>query len=186
MLRKCTVIMLAVILVNCQSSPVSEVIEEETLIEQAKEVNQPTPCLSNNESEDCLLVLQTIEYTLPDLKCDPYELVVDVETRFFTPAGLGAGSTSRIDWEFFPEGNAGNWVIDLEDPIVPNSQGTISMAGCFSFGDQNMLRITRTITDEFGNVSNELVIEVEDPNPSKVMAGTEAEFEFHSGLVSMN
>ncbi len=176
----------ALFLMNCQSTPISEALDESDLIDQVS-TNQPTnTCSSNNESEDCELVLSTIAYELPEVSCDPYEMVVDVSTNFFTPAGLEMGTTSRIDWEFLPEGNAGFWIVDLEDPFEANTTGSISMAGCFSFGDQSTLRITRSITDHDGNKSNELVIDIADPNPAKVIAGAKSEFEFLDSFVAIN
>ncbi|MGB0346782.1 MAG: hypothetical protein ACPGGA_04805 [Balneolaceae bacterium] len=178
MLRILAIITFALFLINCQSTPVSDLTQKDQQELQAKDNNQPTTCLTNNESEECSLLLEEINFSLPDLHCDPYEFVVDIETSFFTPAGLGDGSTSRIDWEFLPNGNAGFWVTDLEKPIPPNSRGSITMTGCFSYGDQSTLRIKRTITDQIGNISNELVIDIEDPRPSKVIAGPKSEFEF--------
>jgi hypothetical protein len=186
MSRVLAIITFALFMLNCQSTPVGEIDQQASQEVQAKGNNQPTSCLTNNQSEECSLVLDSIIYTLPELRCDPYELVVDIETSFTTPAGLGEGSTSRIDWEFLPDGNAGFWITDLEQPVPPNSKGSISMAGCFSYGDQTTLRIRRSITDQLGNISNELIIDVEDPNPSKVIAGTSSEFEFHSHLLSTN
>lgn len=110
MLRVLAIIIFALFLINCQSTPVSDLNHEDQQELQAKDNNQPTTCLTNNESEECSLLLEEINFNLPDLHCDPYEFVVDIETSFFTPAGLGDGSTSRIDWEFLPEGNAGFWL----------------------------------------------------------------------------
>ena len=186
MSRVLTIITFALFLMNCQSTPVGEIGNEDISEVQQKENNQPNSCLTNNESDECTLVLETINYALPDLRCDPYELVVDIETSFFTPAGLGDGSTSRIDWEFFPNGNAGFWITDLEKSIPPNSKGSSSMAGCFSFGDQTTLRIKRTIIDHLGNISNELSIDVEDPNRTKIAEGTKAEFEFYSIALNLD
>ncbi len=185
MSRVLAIITFALILINCQSTPVGEIDENRKQDVQAKESNQPTSCLTNNESEECSLLLQSIDFNLPDLSCDPYEMVVDIDTNFFTPAGLGDGSTSRIDWEFLPAGNAGFWVTNLEQPIPPNTTGNISMTGCFSFGDQSILKITRTITDQLGNVSNELEIEINDPSPSKVISGAESEFEFSTSELTI-
>ena len=186
MSRVLAIIIIALFLINCQSTPVGEMEQDENPINQAIELNQFNNCLSNNQSDECALVLKTIDFDLPDLNCDPYELVVEVETSFFTPAGLELGSTSRIDWEFFPKGNAGFWLVDLEQSIPANSNGIISMSGCFTYGDQTTLRLTRSIIDHHGNISNELSIDVEDPTPSKVITGTSSKFEFAASSITTN
>jgi|GEM_PF-1523771 len=186
MSRVLIIITFAFFLMNCQTSPVGQNINEEEEVSQAKTTNQSTTCLTNNQSEECSLLLESISFSLPDLQCDPYELVVDVETGFHTPAGLGNGSTSRIDWEFLPNGNAGHWTTAIEEPVAANSSGIISMKGCFSYGDQTTLRITRTIIDEFGNESNVLDIEIPDPTPSKTVAGAQSVFEFQYSELSLN
>lgn len=185
MSRGFTIITLALLTWNCQSTPIAETgLDTETL---AKEFSQPTTkCLTNNESEECNLVLETIAYNIPEVACEPYQLVVDVETLFRTPAGLGDGSISRIDWEFLPDGNAGFWITNIEQPVAPNSSGSISMSGCFSFGDQTSLRITRTITDQLGNESNSLVVDVENPTLSKVSTSAQSAFEITNSSISIN
>lgn len=188
MSRVIPIILFALFSINCQTTSVDDVqAEHEKEAVSTNAVNQPTTnCQENNQTEACSLTLETIRYEIPDLSCEPYQLVVEVETSFYTPAGLGDGSLSRIDWEFLPQGNAGFWVSNIEQPIAPNTTGSISMSGCFTYGDQSTLRITRTIIDQLGNESNALVIEVDNPNNSKVMVGAESAFLFSTTELQMN
>ena len=181
MSRVYVIITFALFLINCESTPIGNELNGQEEVSQAKVSNQPTTnCLTNNQSQECSLLLESISFELPELRCDPYEHVIDVETSFFTPAGLGDGSTSRIDWEFLPNGNAGFWVSNIEEPVEPNSFGTVTMTGCFSFGEQTTLRVARTITDQLGNESNVLTLDIEDPSPSKIRSGSYSEFEFQT------
>ncbi len=186
MSRALTIITFAVLVINCQSTPISQEFESQESVSQASEENQPTTCLTNNQSDECALELNTIDFELVETVCNPYETVVDISTGFYTPAGLGDGSTSRIDWEFLPNGNGGFWTTGIDQPVAPNTAGTMSMTGCFTFGSQDTLRITRTIKDELGNVSNEMVIEVENPNRSKINTSAKAAFEYQSSFLSIN
>lgn len=186
MSRVLSVITAAVFFINCQSTPISQDFDGQESVSQAAEVNQPTNCLTNNQSENCALVLNTIDFEIPETSCNPYELMVDVSTGFYTPAGLGDGSTSRIDWEFLPTGNGGFWTTSINQPVPPNTSGSISMVGCFTFGNQQSLKITRTIIDQLGNESNTLVVEVENPAKSKAQNNSASAFEFQTSSFSIN
>jgi hypothetical protein len=180
------IVITALVLLNCQSTPISDDFTGQKSVSQAADVNQPTNCLTNNQSEACALTLNTIDYELPETSCNPYELVVDISTGFYTPAGLGDGSTSRIDWEFLPAGNGGFWTTSIDQPVPPNTSGTMSMTGCFTFGNQQTLKITRTIIDQLGNTSNELIIEVDRPEKAKTATHTQPAFEYQTSAFTLN
>ena len=184
MSRVTIIITLAIFLLNCQAGPLNTNIDEAG--QERENIQYDLSCQSNNQNEDCALVLKSIDYTMPDVSCQPYDLLVQIDTEFFTPAGLGQGTTTKVEWEFLPKGNGGFWITDLETAVEPNSNGTIQVNGCFSFGNQQTLVITRTITDENGNQSNALTIEIENPTLAKTSTNAEAAFEFRSASYSLN
>ncbi len=171
-------ILFVVFQVNCTSSPVSLEFEEDNQEKNAKN-NYPV-CTTNNQSEECALLLANITYNLPGEECQVFDLLVEIDTEFFAPAGLGNGSTTRLDWEFLPNGNAGFWIAPIEEIIPANSNGVIEMVGCFTYGNQQTLRISRTIEDEYENASNVLTIEIDNPNPGKILANASSNFEVQS------
>ena len=172
---KSYIILAAVIALGCQQTMITNSLDEEDVHEKEK-ISEPV-CTENNESEACTLELTEIEYDLPTQPCEPYEQIVVVNTTFFAPAGLNEGSITRFDWEFLPEGNAGFWVSNIDVTVPGNSSGSIDMSGCFTFGEQEELRITRTISDELGNESNSLTITIPRTNKAKAIAQVDPGFE---------
>ena len=168
----------ALFLLNCSQTPLTP--QEDELAGQEKEKateSSALACTENNTSEECSLLLTEIEYTLPEEPCQPYDFVVQVNTEYLAPAGLGEGSTTRLDWEFLPDGNAGFWIAGVDQVVPENASGTIEMIGCFTFGAQDTLKITRTIEDEDGNESNILSISIINPVQAKVATNATSGFE---------
>lgn len=166
----------AVLFINCQtttSTPYQKV--EEEITQKAKAAS--TACSENNTSDECQLRLTSIDVELLDDPCEPYDQIMVVNTEFFAPAGLNEGSITRLDWEFLPNGNAGFWISNIDAVVPKNSSGTIEMSGCFTFGEQDTLQVTRVIIDDFGNRSNELVMKIPRSSKSKVMTHTVSGFE---------
>ena len=168
-------------LMNCSQTPLSPQ-EDEMAGQEREKTTEPMglTCTENNSTEDCSLLLTNIDYTLPEEPCQPYDFVVQVNTQYLAPAGLGDGSTTRIDWEFLPNGNAGFWVAGINQNVDSNSTGIIEMQGCFTFGSQETLKITRVVKDELGNESNELTINIPNPVQAKVVTTTASGFEVMS------
>jgi hypothetical protein len=161
---------------NCQSTPLSGAIDtREPVPVQNLEVSEPI-CAENNTGDGCELELTVISYDLPDTPCEPFENYVRIDTRFFAPAGLHDGSLSRLDWEFLPNGNAGFWFTGIDQEIDANTGGIIQMAGCFSYGNQQTLKITRIIEDQNGNLSNTLSVEIPNPVKSKIAGAAPSNF----------
>lgn len=178
MYRISALFLLAAVMLNCESTPLQSVDMVETSKKEVstQQENEPT-CTENNTTVECQLELQTIDFVIPDTSCEPYEVLVQIDTKFYTPAGLNDGSTSRVDWEFLPDGNAGFWIASLDQDVAPNSTGSIQMLGCFTYGEQQTLRITRTIRDENGNKSNALMVNIPRPERGKIAQIGESAFE---------
>lgn len=159
MTKQYYILILSLTLFACQTSPVST--EREIHPENEKTITSEPVCEENTTSGNCALLLSAIDYDLPDEKCQVYDLLIEIDTKFKAPAGLDEGSTARVDWEFFPKGNAGFWTMPIEDTIL--NEGTIRIHGCFTYGEQDTLKITRTITDHEGVESNSLSIDIPRP-----------------------
>ncbi|MBO6524615.1 MAG: hypothetical protein JJ971_12360 [Balneolaceae bacterium] len=148
------------ILLACQASPVSTESDGTFPINEQNKQNVPA-CQENTNSGDCALLLSSIDYDFPDQECQVYDRLIQIDTKFKAPAGLEDGSTTRVDWEFFPDGNAGFWTMPIEDTEL--NEGTIRILGCFTYGEQTILKIKRSITDHDGVVSNTLSIDIPRP-----------------------
>lgn len=168
----------ALFLLNCTQTPLTPQDSELAGQEREKTIESTgNTCTENNSSEDCSLLLTDIEFALPEEACQPYDFVVEVNTAYLAPAGLGDGSITRLDWEFLPNGNAGFWISNIDQAVPANATGKIEMAGCFTFGDQESLKITRVIEDELGNESNQLTITIPNPVQAKMAANVASGFE---------
>ncbi len=153
------ILFLCLTLLACQASPLS--IEEEVSFENEKSTTSEPVCEENTTSGDCALLLSAIDYKFPDQECQVYDLLIEIDTKFNAPAGLNDESTARVDWEFFPSGNAGFWIMPIENTSLDS--GIIRINGCFTYGDQQTLKVTRTITDHNGVESNALSIDIPKP-----------------------
>lgn len=162
-------------LMACQVSPISP--ETDIALEESIQNTPNTPvCDSNANSGDCALLLSYIDYDFPDQECQVYDKLIQIDTKFKAPAGLKDGSIARVDWEFLPDGNAGFWTMPIEDTDL--NEGTIRVLGCFTFGEQDTLRIRRTITDHNDVESNTLTIDIPKPKEkSNLINNTSSEFE---------
>lgn len=161
------ILILSLAFLACQSAPLSIELEDfDTAISESK----PSTCTSNSNSGDCTLLLLNITYDLPEKECQVYDILIVIDTKFKAPAGLEYGSTARIDWEFFPKGNAGFWTLPIE--VTTLHEGIIRVPGCFTYGEQDTLKIRRSITDHDGMVSNEISIEIPRPKEKKSAANS--------------
>lgn len=152
---------------NCESAPISTDLDEE--IESIeKNSQQESVCESNTIDGECALILSDIKYSLPDKSCQN-NYVIRIDTDFIAPADLKEGSTARLDWSFYPNGNAGFWITPLDNPDSLNT-GIIRLHGCFSYGTQDTLKVSRIITDHEGVQSNSLTINI--PKPLSKKTGT--------------
>lgn len=145
---------------GCQTTPLTTNLDTE--ITDSFKTTTPTECTINSTTGECALELTSIQFDLPNQECQVYDLLVQIDTDFIAPAGLENGSTARIDWEFLPNGNAGFWLM----PIAENNSikdGTIRINGCFSYGEQDTLKITRSISDQNHVESNLLSIDIPKP-----------------------
>ena len=156
------ILILSLAFLACQVAPLSVELED---LETSTSESKPSTCIANSNSGDCALLLLNINYELPDKECQVYDILIVIDTKFKAPAGLENGSTARIDWEFFPKGNAGFWTLPIEETTL--NEGIIRVPGCFSYGEQDTLLIRRSITDHDGIVSNELSIEIPRPKEKK-------------------
>ncbi len=147
-------------LLACQTSPVS--IEGDSTFQNEQTLQSKPTCQENTNSGDCALLLFSIDYDFPDQECQVYDKLIRIDTKFEAPAGLKDGSVTRVDWEFFPDGNAGFWTMPIEDTEL--NEGIIRIDGCFTYGKQTTLRIKRNITDHYGVESNTLAIDIPRPN----------------------
>lgn len=154
-------------LMNCNDINMTAPEEESVLKEN--------PCVINNVSEACMLKLTNIEFSLPEESCSTQDIVVELKSEFKAPAGIGDGTTTRIDWEFFPNGNAGFWIEPVHDNLNTSS-GIIQVDGCFSYGSQDTLRITQTIIDEYGNESNPLMTNIPRSTAKQKLLGRTDDF----------
>ncbi len=146
----------------CQTAPLSIELED---FEIATSESKSDTCTANSNSGDCALLLVNINYDLPDEECQVYDIFILIDTKFQAPAGLEHGSIARLDWEFFPKGNAGFWTLPIEETTL--NEGIIRVPGCFTYGEQDTLKIRRSIKDHDGVVSNELFIEIPRPKEKK-------------------
>ena len=158
------ILLLLLVFMACQASPLSPI---EDMTEEITASEKKVICDENSTSGECALLLSSIEYNLPDKECQVYDLLIEINTKFKAPAGLKDGSKARVDWEFFPKGNAGFWTMPIEDTTL--NEGTIRINGCFTYGEQDTLKITRTITDHNGVESNAISIDI--PRPKQKSAG---------------
>ena len=147
------------VLLACQASPVST--ENELLFTNEQPVQSEPACEENTNSGECALLLSSIDYDFPDQECQVYDKLIQIDTKFKAPAGLGDGSIARVDWEFLPNGNGGFWTMPIEDTDL--NEGTIRVNGCFTYGMQDTLRITRSIKDHDGIESNTISIDIPRP-----------------------
>lgn len=161
------ILLLFLALMACQASPLSPVEEP---IEEIPSPEKKAICNENTSSGECALLLSSIKYDLPDQECQVYDHLIQIDTKFKAPAGLNEGSTARLDWEFFPKGNAGFWTMPIEDTIL--NEGTIRINGCFTYGEQDTLKITRTITDHNGVQSNAISIDIPRPKEKSARNNT--------------
>lgn len=150
------VLFCALILANCADINGQEIADEGELIPAA---SAQAECTENNSSEECQLKLIDLDYKLPQETCVSYDVVVKLESDFNAPAGIKEGSTSKVSWGFLPDGNAGFWIEPIDQEQMSRS-GTLEVYGCFSYGSQDTLRISHSITDENGNKSNALTLDI--------------------------
>lgn len=171
-----------ILFLACQSAPMSIEMEE---IEKTKLDSEIAECNANTNSGDCALQLLNIAYDLPEKECQVYDMLINIDTKFKAPVGLREGSTTRVDWEFFPQGNAGFWILPIEGTEL--SEGTIRVSGCFSYGEQDTLKITRSITDHDGIISNKLSIDIPRPKAKNMtMSTSPSEFKILSTTATLN
>lgn len=162
-------------LMACQVSPVSTETDL-TLDKSIQSTPNTSICDSHANSGNCALLLSSIDYDFPDQECQVYDKLIQIDTKFKAPAGLKDGSIARVDWEFLPDGNAGFWTMPIEDTDL--SEATIRVLGCFTFGEQDTLRIRRSITDHNDIESNTLIIDIPQPKEKiNHVPDTSSEFE---------
>jgi hypothetical protein len=140
----------------------SEEVNNGTHLKGTDSTDLPPACAENNSSGDCMLTISNLTYDLPDEKCTAYDLAINLGSEYSAPAGLHSGATSRIDWEFLPDGNAGFWIAPLDEKNGSTS-GTVIVEGCFSYGTQDTLKVVHSIADENGNESNSLSVKIVRP-----------------------
>ena len=97
--------------------------------------NSPAPgfmCIENGNQTDCSVKISPISFRMPETGCFPHEHKITFDSNFYAPFGLDNRSKLRVDWEFLPEGNAGFWLIDIEDART-KIHGRVETSGCFDF-----------------------------------------------------
>lgn len=162
-----SMMLILLLLTACTQTPISSMTEDNDIELSAINSVKIPDCPSNNSSEECAIRLTDITFEFTGGECNAHDHMIRISSRFQAPAGLGTHPSSKLEWEFLPRGNAGFWLSPVNAPDTVIS-GTLVDLGCFSFGEQDTLRIYQQLTDGDGHSSNIVFTEIPRPKTKTV------------------